>query len=176
MRIKDIVIIGILSALLLSVQVGLAFLPNVELVSLLIIVYTIVLRKKAIYIISVFILLEGLLYGFGLWWLNYLYVWFVLYCITMIFRKKHSSFLWSMISGVFGLSFGALCAIPYFFIGSSNGSLFNGFQSAFAYWISGIPFDLTHGIANFLIALMLFNPLYRILNRLNKTYYMVING
>jgi energy-coupling factor transport system substrate-specific component len=164
-----------LGALLLSVQVGLAFLPNVELVSLFIIVYTIVFRKKALYIISIFILLEGILYGFGLWWLNYLYVWFVLYLITMIFRKEHSSFLWAMISGVYGLFFGALCAILYFFIGSYNGSLYSGFQSAFAYWISGIPFDLTHGIANFLIALILFKPLYRILDRLNETYYPITN-
>jgi len=174
MRIKDIVIIGMLSALLISFQVGLAFLPNIELVSLLIIVYTIVLRKKAIYIISTFILLEGLFYGFGLWWINYLYIWFILFLITMVFRKEHSPFIWAIISGSFGLSFGALCSIPYIFIGSANGTFASGLQMAFAYWISGIPFDLTHGISNFVIALMLFKPLYVILNLLSNADYNMV--
>lgn len=174
MRIKDIVIIGMLGALLISVQVGLAFLPNIELVSLLIVVYSTVLHKKTVYIIIVFIFLEGLFYGFGLWWINYLYIWFLLYLVSMIFRKERSPFIWALISGVFGLSFGAFCAIPYFFIGSVNGSYVSGFQMAFAYWISGIPFDITHGIANFVIALILFKPLYTILNLLYKTDHSLI--
>ncbi len=162
MKTKDIVIIGLLSAILFSVQVGLAFLPNVELVSFLVILYTITLRKKAIYILTVFILLEGIFYGFGLWWINYLYIWFILFLITMGFRKERSSLLWALISGAYGLFFGALCSIPYFFIG--------GFQTAFAYWISGIPFDLAHGLSNFFIMLFLFKPFVRIMDWLNTTY------
>lgn len=162
MKTKDIVIIGLLSSILFSVQVGLAFLPNVELVTLLIILYTVTVREKTIYIISVFILLEGLFYGFGLWWINYLYIWFILFFITTVFRKERSSLLWAIISGAYGFLFGALCSIPYFFIG--------GFQTAFAYWISGIPFDLAHGFTNFLLALFLFKPLARIMDRLNASY------
>ena len=162
MKTKDIVIIGLFSSILFSIQVGLAFLPNVELVTLLIMIYTITLRKKAFYIITVFILLEGIFYGFGLWWINYLYIWYILFFITMVFRKERSSLLWAMIAGAYGLFFGALCSIPYFFIG--------GFQTAFAYWISGIPFDLAHGLANFLITLLLFKPLTRIIDELKSSY------
>jgi energy-coupling factor transport system substrate-specific component len=170
MRIKDIVIIGMLGALLFVVQVALRMIPNVELISFLIIIYTLVMNKKTLYIITVFIFLELFLYGFGLWWLNYLYIWFGLYGITRIFKKERSPFLWAIISGGFGFSFGALCAIPYFFMGLSGGTLRNGFQSAFAYWIAGIPFDIPHGIGNFLIALVLFKPVYTILNHLINTY------
>lgn len=162
MKTKDIVIIGILSAILFSIQVGLAFLPNIELVSLLIILYTITLREKTLYIITVFILLEGIFYGFGLWWIHYLYIWFILFLITMVFRKERSPLLWAIISGSFGFLFGALCTIPYFFIG--------GLQTAFAYWISGVPFDLAHGFANFFITLFLFKPLTRMMDSLNKTF------
>lgn len=75
MKTREIVTMGILSAVLLAAQVSLGFLPNIEIVTLLIIVYTLVLRKKVFFVIYVFVLLEGLIYGFGLWWLNYLYVW-----------------------------------------------------------------------------------------------------
>jgi energy-coupling factor transport system substrate-specific component len=160
-----------LASLLIAVQVGLAFLPNIELVSLLIIVYTMVLRKKTIYIISVFILIEGILYGFGLWWINYLYIWLILYFITIILAKTKLAFFWAIISGAYGLAFGALCAIPYLFIGSVDGSILGGLQMAFSYWVSGIPFDITHGVANFIIALVLYKPLYMLLSHIVKMYY-----
>jgi len=176
MRIKDIVIIGMLSALLIAVQVFLAFLPNIELVSLLIILFTLLLHKRTLFIIMTFILLEGFIYGFGLWWMNYLYIWFVLYFITRIFKKEQSPFHWACISGAFGLTFGALCSIPYLFMGWFNGSFQTGIHSAIAYWITGIPFDIAHGISNFFIVLFLFKPLYYILNNvITKENYLENN-
>jgi energy-coupling factor transport system substrate-specific component len=175
MRVRDIAIIGMLGALLVAVQIGLSFLPNIELVSILIIVYTITLMKKTTYIISIFIILEVLIYGFGPWSINYLYVWFILYLISMIFRKEKSPLLWAILSGLYGLSFGALCAIPYFFIGSIGNTITNGFNMAFAYWINGIPFDILHGIANFFVTFTLFNPLYKILNLLTHKNYKTLD-
>lgn len=173
MRIKDIVIIGMLSSLLIATQVILSFLPNIELVSLLVILFTLLYKRKALFIILVFVLIEGFIYGFGLWWMNYLYVWFVLYFITRIFKKGQSPFHWAVISGAFGLTFGALCSILYLFIGWFEGSFITGFQSAMAYWIAGIPFDITHGISNFFIALFLFKPLHYILNNvITKEIYL----
>ena len=160
MKIKDIALIGMMSAILLGVQVAFAFIPNVEMVSLLIILYSLIFRHKALYIIYVFVALEGILYGIGLWWFNYLYVWLVLYCITFLFRKVSSSLMWAVISGAYGLSFGALCSVQYFVTG--------GVPSGIAYWIAGIPYDIAHGIGNFAIALILFHPLYSILNKIYR--------
>ena len=70
MKTREIVIYGILSAVLLAAQVSLGFLPNIEIVTLLILVYTFVFRKKVFFIIYIFVFLEGLIYGFGLWWIN----------------------------------------------------------------------------------------------------------
>jgi energy-coupling factor transport system substrate-specific component len=78
---------------------------------------------------------------------------------------------WALISGSYGLSFGALCSIPYLFIGSVEGSILGGLQMAFSYWLSGIPFDIAHGIANFIIAFVLFKPLYMLLSYLVNLYY-----
>lgn len=171
MEIKDIPLIGMLGALLMVTQITLAFLPNIELITLLIILFTLLFKKKVVYIISVFIVLQGITYGFGLWWINYLYIWFILAILVAIFSKEKSPFIWAFIAGFYGLFFGALCAIPYFFIGLSGGSMTSGFQLAFAYWISGIPFDLVHGVSNFFIALLLFKPLYTLLNRFHIIYY-----
>ncbi len=160
MRIKYIALIGIMSAILVVVQVALGFLPNIELVSLLIIIYTLVFGRKTLYIIYVFVAVEGIIYGIGLWWINYLYIWTILFTIVMLLRKQHSPYIWAIISGFFGLSFGALCAIPNLFI--------SGIGSAVSYWIAGIPYDIIHAAGNFVVALLLFHPLYQVLDRINK--------
>lgn len=170
MNLRDIPLIGMLSAILLTIQVTLAFLPNIELVSLLIIIYTLIFKQKTIYIITVFVFVQGLLYGFGLWWINYLYVWFILFIVAILFKKETSPVSWALISGFYGLAFGALCSIPYFFIGLSSGTIENGFHTAFAYWINGIPFDIVHGISNFFIALFLFKPIYKLLDYLYNKF------
>ncbi|MDD4113493.1 MAG: hypothetical protein PHC56_10765 [Herbinix sp.] len=164
MRTKDIVIIGVMAALLIVLQVGLSFLPNIELVSLIVILCTIIYGWKTLYIIYIFVIAEGLIFGFGLWWVNYLYVWTILMLLTMLFRDKQSPFLWAIISGAFGLSFGLLCSIPYLFIG--------GVPMAVSYFISGIPFDAIHCVSNYIITLVLIKPLYLFLDWLNRKEFV----
>lgn len=138
-----------------------SFLPNIELVSFFVIIFTLVYRRKIVFILSVFVLLEGVIYGFGLWWLNYLYVWAVLAVVTALLRRMDSALGWALVSGVFGLFFGALCALPYFFMG--------GWQAAFSYWVSGLPFDITHCIGNFALCLLLYRPILTLILKLEKT-------
>ncbi|BBF41803.1 substrate-specific component CbrT of predicted cobalamin ECF transporter [Lachnospiraceae bacterium KM106-2] len=154
---KLLVSLAMLTSILLLGQIALAPLPNIEIVSLLIILYTLLLGKYVYYIIYGFAVLEGLVYGFGLWWFMYLYVWTILAIITMIFRKNRSPVFWAIVSGLFGLSFGFLCSFPYFITGGIGGGV--------AFFLSGIPFDITHSIGNVIVALILFQPLYSILKR-----------
>ena len=53
---KEIALMGILSALLIIGQVALGFLPNIEVVTLLVIAYTLVFRQKVFFIIYIFLL------------------------------------------------------------------------------------------------------------------------
>ena len=158
----EIVLLGFLGALAYVLQATLAFLPNIEIVSLLFLIYTKIFGKKALFSIYVFVLLEGLLYGFGSWWFMYLYVWTVLFIFVMIFRKNDSPVIWAIINGVFGLLFGTLCSILW--------TLMYGIGSGVAYFISGIPFDIIHCISNFFITLILYKPLSTLLfsAKLNK--------
>lgn len=150
--IRDIVVCGMFSAILLVSQVALAVLPNIELVSLLVIVYTLVFERKTLLIIYIFASLEGLLYGFGIWWVMYLYVWTILYLIVRVLRKNESPIFWAVIGGFFGLCYGVLCSIPYFAAGGAGAGI--------AWWVRGIPYDILHGIGNFIIILVLFKPIY----------------
>lgn len=154
-RISALCLVGLCGGLLLVSQVVLAFLPNFELVSLLVILFTRFFRKLVIPAIGVFVLLEGLLYGFGIWWISYLYVWYVLALLTWCFRRRRSLLFWAVFSGGFGLAFGSLTAIPYLWAGDAF--------AAISYIVTGIPFDLIHGGGNFLLALVLCRPLERLL-------------
>lgn len=156
--VKDIVTIGMMTAMLEAAKAALMGIPNVEIVSFLIIVFTLCFGRKIVYALAAFILIEGIIFGFGTWWLMYLYAWPLLAFVTWIFRKQKSKWVFCTISGVFGLLFGALCSIPYFFIG--------GWSMAFSWWIAGIPYDLIHGAGNFLLCMILFEPIQKIIRRI----------
>lgn len=158
MKIRDIAVSAFLTAILYLQQVALSPLPNIHLCALLLILYTLYFPKLVFPITAAFILLEGVTYGFGMWWLSYLYTWPLLIAIVLIFRKNQSKWFWASIGGGFGLIYGALCAIPYLFVG--------GMSTAVAYWVSGIPFDILHCLGNFAAIVLLWKPMERVFKKL----------
>ena len=158
LSLRELIELSLMAALIVGTQIAMSALPNINLVSVLILLTVIVYGARAFYSVAVFVLLEGLIYGFGLWFINYLYIWAILAAIALIFRKNENALIWAVIAGLFGLSFGLLCAIPYLFIG--------GPAMALSYWVSGIPFDITHCVSNFILTLLLINPLKKLLLKL----------
>ena len=161
LTVREIVSLGLLGAIMFVGQVAIAAIPNVEIVTLLVIVCAMVYGLKSLFAVFVFVLLEGLLYGINTWWISYLYVWPVLALIVLPFRKMNGYVLFSIIAAIHGLCFGALCTIPYFFIG--------GPTLAFTYWVAGIPWDVIHGVSNFIIVFSLLKPTRSLLTRLAGT-------
>ena len=145
------------AALIFSVKTALASIPNVNLNALLIILATVYFGWRALYTVGVYILLEGLFFGFNLWWFSYLYIWPLLVILVMIFRRNRSPLLWAVLAGVYGLLFGPLMYIGYF-------AIVGGWRGYIAMWIAGIPYDLIHAVSNFLTVLVLFKPLSRIMD------------
>ena len=156
--IRQIVLFGVLGALTFALQVVMGPLPNIEPVSLLVILFAVTFGWKSLYPIYIFVAMEILFYGLGVWNIYYLYIWLILAVIAIFLKSMTHPVGWAIISGGFGLLFGALCAIVDIFIG--------GFGYAIAKWVSGISFDLLHGIGNFVIALLLFKPLQTLLSKL----------
>ena len=158
---RDTAVLGLLTALLLGSKLAMAWLPNIEPVSLLIMVYAAVLGLRALLPIYAYVLLEYALWGFGLWSACYLYVWLVLALAAYALRRMESPLGWAVLSGTFGACFGALCALMYLPV--------EGWQFALSWWVSGIPFDLLHCGGNFVMALALFRPCEKVLSRLIQT-------
>ena len=157
---RELAILAVLGALLFATKAALASLPNIHLNAVIIILGGIFFGWKIMYSIAIYIMLEGAVFGFGLWWLCYWYLWPSLGAVAVIMRKNRSPLLWAVVAGIHGLVFGAMCSIPYLFIG--------GWSMALSSWVSGIPFDLAHCAGNFVLTLVLFKPLYASLDRLIK--------
>ena len=156
---REMVLYGLLGGLMTASQVAMAAVPNVHIVGVLVLLCAQVFGLRALYPVYVFVVLEILIFGLGLWNINYLYIWAILVLIGVVLKKTHAGRLgWAMAAGVYGMLFGALCAIPHFFMG--------GWSMAFAYWISGIPYDLLHGVSNFVLTLVLLPPLSRMMGHI----------
>lgn len=161
-KVRDIALIGMMIATIEIAKFAMAALPNIELTSFLIIIYTLYFGKRILFVIPAFILLEGCMYGFGLWWIMYLYAWPLLALTVHLFRRQESAWFFSTLSGLFGLSFGALCSIPYIFL--------TGPKGAFGWWVAGIQFDVIHCVSNFVLCLVLFVPVRTAMNRISRLF------
>ena len=160
LTIRELVLFGVLGAMTFALKMGMAFLPNIEPVSLTILVYAAVFGWKSLYPTYVYVVLEILYFGLGTWNICYLYIWPILAAVGICFRQMRHPLGWAVVSGAFGLLFGALCGIVDIFIG--------GWSYAVAKWISGIPFDVAHCAGNFCIALVLFGPLRNLVEKLYR--------
>lgn len=160
LAIREITLYAMLGAMTFGAKYVMSWLPNIEPVSLMVMLFAVLFGIKCLYPVYIYVMLEILFYGFGLWNINYLYIWLILAVGAYLMRKSTSALTWALLSGCFGLFFGALCAPVDVVIG--------GFGYAAAKWVSGIPFDLAHGAGNFVIALLLFNPMRTLLQRLHS--------
>lgn len=161
---KDLAYLGISLALLEASKLALDMLPNVEVVTLLFIVYTIFYGRKTILIAVGFTVIGCFLKGFNVWSIMYLYIWpLLIILVSVANRHKVGYVFYCILSGFFGLFFGLFCSIPYLFIG--------GWTMAVTWWISGIPYDVIHCVSNFVLCLLLFKPLYAVMRKVTVEEY-----
>ena len=161
LTLRQIALFGVLGALTFGLKVAMAGLPNIEPVSLMVMLFAVVFGWKGLYPVYLYVLMEVMLYGINLWNINYLYIWAVLFLLAMLMRRLKHPLWWAFLAGLFGISFGLLCCPVYMFLGGDF-----SFRYGIRWWLSGLGFDVTHAIGNFLIALCLFAPLRKLLTRL----------
>ena len=160
LTIFEMVLFGMLAAMTFALKVVMSALPNIEPVSLMVMLFAVIFGWKAFYPIYIYVALEIFCYGIDTWSICYLYVWAILAVAAIFLRNMEHPLWWAMLSGVFGLLFGALCAIVDIF-------LFD-WTYAVTKWTSGIIFDIYHCVGNFIIALILFKPLRNLVDQLYK--------
>ncbi len=147
-NVKETVIFAMLGALMYMSKLLMDALPNIHLIGVFIVAITVVYRKKALYPIYIFVLIAGLLGGFSAWWVPYLYIWTVLWGMTMLLPKnlppKAAPVIYMVICSLHGFIYGILYA-------PAQALMFGlDFKGMLAWIAAGFPFDITHGISNFL--------------------------
>lgn len=162
--IREITLVGMMVAVIEVCKAALSFLPNIELTTFWLIMFTLVFGKRTVFAVPVFILIEGCIYGFGLWWAMYLYIWPLLVLLVWIFKKQQSVWFWAILSSLFGLSFGFLCAASMVVVGLADG-IRSGLIAGFTWWVAGIPWDIVHGVSNFVLMLVLYYPVKSVMKR-----------
>ncbi len=166
LTVKELVIFALLGAVMLVSKVVMEFLPNIHLLSVLIVAYTVVYRQKALYAIYTYIGLQGLIAGFATWWIPYLYVWTVLWAVVMILPRnlsgKTAVIVYTIICMAHGLLFGALCAPAYALLYQMS------FEGMLAWIAAGLTFDLLHVFGNGCLAATVTLPMIALLRRVQR--------
>lgn len=163
LTIQEICIFAILSALMLVSKIVMEGLPNIHLLGMLTITYTLVFRKKALIPIYVYVLLNGLLAGFSPWWVPYLYIWTILWGVVMLLPQN-------MPTGIACIVYPVICSLHGLFFGvlyAPLQALMYGFtfEQTLAWISAGLTFDIIHMIGNFAVGLLII-PLSNALKKL----------
>ena len=127
--------------------------PNIHLLGVFTIAFTVVYRKKALYPIYIYVILNGIFSGFAVWWVPYLYVWTVLWGAVMLLPKhlpkKIRALVYMAVCAGHGFLFGTLYApVQALLFGMS-------FQGMVSWIIAGLPFDFIHGVSNFFCGILI---------------------
>ena len=165
LTVRETAVFGMLGAVMYASKIIMEFAPNIHLLGVFTIAFTIVYRKKALYPIYVYVLLNGVLSGFGTWWIPYLYIWTILWGVVMLLPqklpKKVKPLLYMVVCALHGFLYGVLYApVQALLFGLS-------LKGTIAWIASGLPFDMIHGISNFFCG-MLIMPIVSILKRIES--------
>ena len=160
---KETALFGMLGAVMFASKMLMEILPNIHLLGTFIVAITVVYRKKALYPIYIYVLLNGIFAGFAMWWIPYLYVWTILWAAVMILPKnmpkKIAPIVYAIVCALHGFGFGVLYA-------PAQALMFGlDFEGMVAWIIAGFPFDIIHGISNLAFGFLIV-PLYEILKKL----------
>lgn len=152
-----------LATLMFTSKLIMEALPNIHLLGMLTMVYTLAFRGKALIPIYLYVLMNGVYAGFNMWWIPYLYIWTVLWALTMLLPKE-------MPRGVKMIAYPALCALHGFAYGTLYApaqAVMFGFdlEQTLAWIAAGIPFDIIHGVSNIFTGLLVL-PLSELLLKL----------
>ena len=160
LSVKEIALFGVLGGMMYASKKAMEFLPNIHLLAVFIIAITVVYRKKALYPIYTYVLLEGILAGFSTWWIPYTYIWTVLWGATMLLPKninpKIKPFVYMALAASHGFLFGILYSPVQALIFGLD------LQGMITWIIAGLSFDIIHGVSNFFCGVLIC-PLIRIL-------------
>ncbi len=168
LNLKELVAFGMLGGVMFISKLVMDALPNIHLLAMLTVSFTLVFRQKALYPIYVFVALLGVTSGFAPWWVPHLYLWGILWGVVMLLPKEMNKTAKAIacvgICSLHGFLYGVMYAPAQALMYGMN------FKAMIAWILTGIPFDIAHGIGNLLAGLLIV-PMERALNVAKKVLY-----
>ena len=171
---KDIVLTALAAALLSAGKQALAAIPNVEVVTLLIMLYAACFKPQiTFFATAVFILIECFIWGIHTWVIAYLIHWnfvaFATFLLARVFKVKNRFIYLAftiLVTAVFGVLTTAIDAL----LGAGkNGWTFS--RIFVVTYMRGIYFYIVHVVGNAAFNITLFAPMRDLLNKLMIKYY-----
>ena len=146
LTLRELTTFALLGGLMYASKIILEWAPNIHLLGVFTIAFTIVYRKKALYIIYTYVFFYCLLSGFSTWWIPYLYLWTVLWAVVMLLPRnmppKVAPIVYMVVCAAHGFCFGILYAPAQALMFGLN------FRGMISWIIAGLPFDFIHGVSN----------------------------
>lgn len=159
-----LVVFAMLGTLMFLSKLVMDALPNIHLLAMLTVTYTIVFRRYALIPIYICVLLIGVYGGFSLWWIPHLYLWTVLWGATMLLpceklSHRAKAILFPSLCALHGLLYGILYA-------PAQALLFGlDFDGMLAWIVAGLLWDVLHAVGNFAVGFLVL-PLASLLTKL----------
>lgn len=165
LTIFEMTLFAMFGSMMFISKIVMEFLPNIHLLGMFTMLLTVVYRKKALVPIYIYVFLNGVFSGFNMWWVPYLYIWTVLWAVTMLLprnmNKKVCMIVYPLVCCLHGLCYGVLYA-------PAQAVMFGfTFEQTVAWVLAGFPFDIVHAVGN-LVAGLLIYPLSLVIKKLNR--------
>lgn len=162
LTVREITVFAMLGAVMYASKVIMEFVPNVHLLGVFVIAFTVVYRKKALFPIYTFVMILGLFNGFASWWIPHLYLWTVLWAVVMLLPKKMpkkaAPLVYMIVCAMHGFLYGTLYAPTQAFLYGLS------MEGMIAWIVAGLPWDFVHGVSNFFCGILIM-PVISVLRR-----------
>jgi energy-coupling factor transport system substrate-specific component len=167
---RKVALCAVLTALLEAGKLALAVIPNVEVVTLLCAAYGYVFGLFGMLAVSLFVVVETLVWGVGTWVLSYVIHWnFVCLVFFLLGRKRvRNRFVLTAAAAVLTVLFGVTSSIID--IGLFSGAFDNFFYRFSVYYVRGIAFYAIETVCNLIVFPTAFIPLSDLLYKSKEKF------
>lgn len=166
-RVQHIALLGILTTLCYVSRLLFQFLPNVQPVTVILLLITIILGTRDGLIVAILsILISNINLGLGVWTLAQILSFTIIILFTGLIKTQ-----FTRIPFVVMILYAGLTGYVYGFVISAVQAPFFGIQNFWAYYLAGLPFDTLHALGNSGFYSILAPILIPIMQKFLKKYY-----
>lgn len=167
-HVQHIALLGMLTTLCYVSRLLFQFLPNVQPVTVIILLITLILgTRDGLIVATLSILISNLNLGMGVWTIAQIISFAVVVLSTGLLIGPHRT----RIPFALMVLYAGLTGYIYGFVISVVQAPFFGIQSFWAYYLAGIPFDTMHALGNGGFYIILAPVLIPLLKKFTAQYY-----